>query len=265
MLNYLETAIKIAKKAGDFLYSFTSSLEVKEKGSKYDFVTQADVQSQALIKKAINEMYPSHIVIGEEDGKSDKEIAQALYGDDECYFWIVDPLDGTQNYIKHLGGYAVSLSLFHKGEIIVGCTYVPSEKELFFAEKGAGAFRGEEPLFVSQTPNVFSSFLNTGIPTINMDYREMMRNIINKISMKSLNMRIIGSATRSLALTAQGTFDAYFELGPHPWDVGAGILFVEEAGGKVTNFNGEKYKLGNEGIVATNGLIHDEILSYWRG
>ena len=254
----------VSRQAGDFLYAFQEDLKVQEKGSDLDFVTNADLQSQALIRRLLKEAFPSHLFIGEEDGIPDKEIARRLYQDHDSYFWIVDPLDGTQNYIKHLGGYAVSMSLFHDGQTLVGCSYIPSEKELFLAVKGEGAYLNGKRLHVSDTATIRLSLLNTGIPTVNQEFRKTMVDIISRIAMDSLNMRIIGSAARSLGLTAEGSFEIYFELGPHPWDVGAGKLLVEEAGGKVTNFEGTPYRYGDDGVVATNGLIHEELMSYWR-
>lgn len=265
MADYASIASDVAKKAGDFLFSFSYELDVHEKGSDFDFVTNADLQSQAMIRRMLKEKLPGHLFIGEEDGIPDSEIADEIYSDPESFFWIVDPLDGTQNFIKHLGGYAVSLSLFHAGDILVGCTYIPTENELFLAEKGSGAYLNGKRLSVSSTTSIHNSLINTGIPTVNMEFRTRMIDIISRLSMESLNMRIIGSAARSLGLTASGTFETYFELGPHPWDVGAGKLLVEEAGGKVTNFDGLPYRFGDDGIVATNGIIHEELLSVWRG
>ena len=265
MADYASIASDVAKKAGDFLFSFSSELDVHEKGSDFDFVTNADLQSQAMIRRMLKEKLPEHLFIGEEDGIPDREIADEIYSDPESFFWIVDPLAGTQNFIKHLGGYAVSLSLFHAGDILVGCTYIPTENELFLAEKGSGAYLNGKRLSVSSTTSIHNSLINTGIPTVNMEFRTRMIDIISRLSMESLNMRIIGSAARSLGLTASGTFETYFELGPHPWDVGAGKLLVEEAGGKVTNFDGLPYRFGDDGIVATNGIIHEELLSVWRG
>lgn len=264
MTDFVSVAIDIARATGDFLFSFSSELDVQEKGSAHDFVTNADLQSQAMISNLLNDIFPTHVFIGEEDGIPAQEIAKRLYSDNESYFWIVDPLDGTQNFIKNLGGYAVSLALFHKGEIIVGCTYVPSENELFYAERGSGAFLNEKRIRVSETKDIYSSLINTGIPTVNSQYRKAMADIIKRISVNSLNTRIIGSAARSLGLTAAGSFEAYFELGPHPWDVGSGAILVEEAGGKITNFEGGPYRFGDPGVVATNGIIHDELMSYWR-
>ena len=264
MTEYALVAQKAAVEAGTFLSGNSKELEIHEKGSAFDFVTDADIESQRIIRSVIEGAFPGHLFIGEEDGLSDKEISDALYGDMDSFFWIADPLDGTQNYIRHIGGYSVSISLFHRGEIIAGCTFVPSEDEFFIAERGGGAFLNGRRLRVSSESRISASFLNSGIPTVDFGMRSRMIRILGSLAAVSLNMRIIGSAARSLCLTAAGDFETYFELGPHPWDVGAGLLLVEEAGGRVSDFSGRPYRFGAEGIVATNGHIHEELLSYLR-
>jgi len=264
MTDYLTIAQKIACEAGDYLSSFSSDLHVQGKNSDYDFVTNADIQSQSMIKRMLEDVFPSHIFIGEEDGLADDVIARRLDADPDLYFWIVDPLDGTQNYIKHLGGYSVSMALYHGGQVLVGVTVVPSEHEVFSAERGSGAFRNEKQLHVSSCSSVHDAFFNSGIPTVNMTYRRRMISILSHVSMDSLNMRIIGSAARSMGLTAAGNFESYFELGPHPWDVAAGWILVEEAGGMVTDFDGEPYRFGSQGVIASNGVVHESLLGYIR-
>lgn len=258
---FANTAARIVTQAGALLMDAAKrDLQVKEKGSDYDFVTNADLASQSFIKKALKEAFPDHEFIGEEDGLSDSDIAKRLYGNPSSYFWVVDPLDGTQNYIKHLSGYGVSACLFHDGRVIAGATFVPVENEIFIGAEGEGAFLNGRQIHVSSCATLHSSFLTTGIPTVNMEYRSRILRHFSDIAERSLNLRIIGCATRALAMVAAGNFEGYWEIGPHPWDVGVATLLIQEAGGRITRFDGSAYHLGDPDILATNNHIHQEMV-----
>ncbi len=260
--DYYNAAVEIAKEAGAILRNMSrDELVIEEKGSAYDFVTNADNASQNHIKQRLHHYFPSHHFVGEEDGKTDADVAKFLssLSPDE-YCWICDPLDGTMNYIRHFHGYAVSMGLYHGGEIIVGVTYTPVEDELFASELGSGVTCNNIPLHVSKIDSLTHSLTTTGIPPTNMEWRNICFNSFNRVAYETLNLRIIGCATRAIAYVAAGRFESYWEIGPHPWDVAAGTLFVREAGGHILNLYGEPYEFGEPRFMATNGLIDEELV-----
>ena len=259
--NYVATAMDIAREAGTLLLRYEQRQRVvEEKNSDYDFVTDADRASQALIERRLRQTFPGHRFVGEEDGKADRQVAEMLM-DPDSYCWVADPLDGTMNYIKRLHGYAVSLALVHGGKILCGATYMPCENEMFSAEAGSGAFLNGQRLCVSDSSCLHSAFTTTGVPPVNMDDRARMVDWIRRVSMQTLNLRIIGCATRAIAYVAAGRFDAYWELGPHPWDVAAGRLLISEAGGAQSTLTGTPYRFGDNGIVVDNGRIHEGLIT----
>ena len=260
--DYYNAAIEIAKEAGDILKKMSlENIVVTEKGSAFDFVTNADNASQSYIKERLQHYFPTHYFVGEEDGKTDKDVAAFLknISKDE-YCWICDPLDGTMNYIRHYLGYAVSLACYHAGEIIVGVTYTPVENELFAAELGNGATCNGFPIHVSEVDKLTHAITTTGIPPTNMDWRNTCFPSLNRVAFNTLNLRIIGCATRCIAYVAAGRFESYWEVGPHPWDVAAGSLLVREAGGNICTLTGEAYSFGEPRFMATNGKIDQSLI-----
>lgn len=262
MTDYASLAADVAREAGQYLKHFSDShaLCVEAKGSDYDFVTNADRESQALIQSRIRAAFPAHRFIGEEDGFSDAEVARVLEsaGPDEC-FWIADPLDGTLNYIHHLGGYSVSLAMVRGGRPVCGAVCVPESGEVYVAERGAGAFVGDVRLKASECAALCHAITSTGYAVSDMDLRRRSCKWIDAVAMATLNMRNMGSAARSIAMTAAGRLEAYFEIGPHPWDVAAGIVLCEEAGCRVSTLAGEPYRIGNPSVMACAPGIHEAL------
>lgn len=260
--DYINVAIDTARKAGSLLKQLSEeALIVEEKGSAFDFVTNADTASQKLVQDALHKFFPSHYFVGEEDGKTDKDVADFLYGlSPSEYCWICDPLDGTMNYIHHLNGYAVSIALYNNGRILAGVTYTPVEDELFCAELGCGAKCNGVPMHVSEVSELSQAFTTTGIPPTNMEWREISQHSIDRVTFRTVNTRIIGCATRAIACVAAGRFDAYWEVGPHPWDSAAGSLMVSEAGGNIQTFYGSEYRFGEPKFMATNGRIDKALI-----
>ncbi len=267
MANYTALAEAAVREAGNLVKSFSNehALHVEEKGSAYDFVTDADRQSQQLIKRIVLSAFPTHRFIGEEDGLEDDEIARAVLeaGPDE-YYWLADPLDGTLNYIHRLGGYCISLALMHGGRSICGVLYALQEDELFLAELGAGATRNGVPMHASQCGELCHALTATGYAGADLALRERSKKWIDAVAMASMNMRNLGSCARAIALTAAGSLDAFFEIGPHPWDVAASLLLCQEAGCSISMLSGAPYRFGNPSVLVSAPGIHEALCALIR-
>ena len=232
----MRAAADIAREAGAFLKHFSEShrLEVSHKGCDFDFVTNADKQSQALIAARLKEAFPEHRFVGEEDGLDDAAIAQLLTGGDD-FFWVCDPLDGTVNYIHHLPVYAVSLGLVHRGRSVAGAICLPERGEVFCAARGAGAFLNGKPIHASDCAHLRDAYVCSDVPVTDLTARRRYMPWLENAFMAVGNPRMLGSACSALAMAACGRMDVYFDLGVHAWDVAAGIALLEEAGGVVTD------------------------------
>ncbi len=251
MSEYLNIATIAAKKAGEILKNnFHGRLQIEKKGA-VDLVTDIDRKSEELIKNIILSKYPDHDFIAEEGTKSVNS---------SRYCWFVDPLDGTTNYAHGFPVYSVSIALVDGDEIIAGCVYNPNLDECFTAEKDMGAYLNGKPIRVSATALLDDSLLATGFP---YDIRESDGNNLKEFSIfarKSQAIRRAGSAALDLAYLACGRFDGYWEFKLKPWDIAAGILLVNEAGGKVTSWAGDKCQIKLGEVLASNGLIHEQML-----
>ena len=245
----------IAREAGALLMDhFHQHLKVEYKGDA-DLVTAADRAAELLIRDRIREQWPTHDVLGEEQGLSDQ-------GSE--YRWYVDPLDGTTNFAHGYPVFCVSIALERqareqKGERIAAVIYDPTRDELFSAEPGRGARLNGETIQVSKTTALKESLLATGFPS---HKRHKNPNIYfyHQITLRTHGVRRAGSAALDLCNVACGNFDGFWEFNLNPWDTAAGVLIVEEAGGKVTRFDGSPFELNSRETVATNGLIHEALL-----
>ena len=211
-----------------------------------------DTRAEALIVERLRAAFPDDAVLGEESGATAGGSGRR---------WIVDPLDGTTNYAHGVPIFAVSIALETRGRIELGVAYLPSDDELYVAEPGAGASLNGAPLAVSATTALDESLLVTGFP---YDIRVQPDNNLREYAVFALRSRAVrrsGSAVADLAYVAAGRFDAYWELRLSAWDVAAGMLLVEEAGGRVTGIDGGPLDLAAPSLVASNGRIHDEILA----
>jgi len=241
---------EIAREAGALLMdAFRRRIGYEYKGD-VDLVTQADRESEALITRQIRARWPQHDLIGEEGARN-------LTGSD--YKWYIDPLDGTTNFAHGFPVFCVSMALEHKGERIAGVLYDPTRDELFAAEKGSGAYLNEQRLHVSATKELSESLVGTGFPS---HKRHKNPNIYfyHQITLKTHGVRRAGSAALDLASVASGRLDGFWEFNLNPWDTAAGVLLVEEAGGRVTDFTGGPFKLDSRETLATNGLIHEALM-----
>jgi myo-inositol-1(or 4)-monophosphatase len=251
MSEYLDIAERAAREAGRFLAErFRGSLKIEKKG-QVDLVTDVDRQSEKLLREIILSHYPDHGFKAEEGTES---------GRDSEFLWLVDPLDATTNYAHGFPVYCVSIALLKKGKIIAGCIYNPNLDECFTAEPGSGAFLNRKRIAVSKTRNLDDSLLATGFP---YDIRESEDNNLKEFAAFATSARAVrraGSAALDAAYVACGRFDGFWEFKLAPWDIAAGILLIKEAGGKVSSWSGEECDLFKGEILASNGLIHSQML-----
>ena len=249
MLNF---AIETAREAGEILLEkFGRKINISMKGD-INLVTEADLASEKHIIEKIRSRYPKHSILAEESG-------EAIAAGDTQWKWIIDPLDGTTNYAHGYPCFCVTLAAEHDGEIVVGVTYDPTRNELFAAEKGGGATLNNKPIRVSETQELKDALLVTGFPYDTRE-RENFARHFTEFVYKSRGIRRDGSAAIDMAYVACGRFDGFWEEGLHAWDVAAGVLFVEEAGGRVSYYDDSKFSIYNPPICASNNLIHAEML-----
>jgi myo-inositol-1(or 4)-monophosphatase len=251
---YVPKMAAIAREAGALLMQFFDRhIKIEYKGDA-DLVTAADRKSEALIRERIREQWPSHDVMGEEEGLRDT-------GSE--FRWYVDPLDGTTNFAHGFPVFCVSMGLQKGKELIAGVCYDPTRDELFSAERGRGAYLNDRAIQVSNISKLAESLLATGFPS---HKRHKNPNIYfyHQITLHSHGVRRAGSAALDLCSVACGRFDGFWEFNLNPWDTAAGVLMVEEAGGKITDFNGGPFQLNSRETVASNGLIHDELVNEFQ-
>src|SRR5437016_5826478 len=248
----LSFAIETAREAGQILLEkFDRGISVQKKGD-INLVTAADLASEALIIEKIKSYHPKHSILAEEAGN-------AVIIGSSAWKWIIDPLDGTTNYAHGYPCSCVTIALEYEGEIVIGVTYDPTRNELFAAERGGGASLINKPVRVSQTEKLSEALVVTGFP-YNFKEREDFGRHLTAFLLKSRGVRRDGSAAIDLAYVACGRFDGMWEEGLNPWDMAAGYLLIEEAGGRVSFYDGSNYSVHRPPIVASNGLIHSQML-----
>ena len=258
----LATAVDIVLRAGEIqLARQESGFTISKKGA-IDLVTEVDLECERMCRAVIAERFPGHDVLAEEMGSVPTERAPSRWR------WIFDPLDGTTNYAHGLPIYCASLGLEIDGQREVAAVYDPSRRELFTAERGGGAFLNGTPLAVSATTAVSEALLVTGFP---YDVHQNSAPLVELFALflsRSRAVRRLGSAALDLCYVAAGRFDAFWEQHLKPWDVAAGALIVEEAGGRVTGMDGAPFDAAAAHLVASNGHIHDEmarLIAEYRG
>jgi myo-inositol-1(or 4)-monophosphatase len=249
--DFVPAMTEIAREAGALLITyFRQNVKVEYKGEA-DLVTIADRKSEALIRERIREQWPTHDVLGEEQGLADT-------GSD--YRWYVDPLDGTTNFAHGFPVFCVSMALEYKGRRIAGVIYDPTRDELFAAEQGSGAYVNQQRISVSKISNLAECLVGTGFPS---HKRHKNPNIFfyHQITLRTHGVRRAGSAALDLCNVACGRFDGFWEFNLNPWDTAAGVLIVEEAGGRITDFSGGPFQLTSRETLASNGLVHSALLN----
>lgn len=247
----LTVAREAAETAGNYLKeNFDRNTEIQYKGD-IDLVTEKDRESQKIIHKMIKENFPRHSILGEEDleVQEDKEL-----------LWLVDPIDGTTNFARSLPAFCVSVAFLVEGKVQVGVVNIPMLNEMFYSVRGSGAFLNKKQLHVSKEKEIGKSLLATGFPYDRRESKVNNVNHFNKFIVRVLGIRRMGSAAIDLCYTAAGRFDGFWELKLAPWDTAAGMILVEEAGGKVTDFSGTPFDPYMKECLASNGLIHNRMM-----
>lgn len=251
---FLDIATEAALSAGAVLQSYFGNLEtIEEKGRPGDLLTAADKAAEAVILEILHRHFPDHAILAEESGQIGEQ--------ENKYLWAIDPLDGTTNFAHQYPFFSSSIGLLIEGIPQVGAIFDPFHNELFRAAKGLGATRNRRPIRVSQTQELSKSLLVTGFAydrrqTKDNNYAEFCH-----LTHLTQGVRRSGSASLDLAHVACGRLDGYWERGLSPWDITAGIVLVEEAGGKVTAYNGSPLQIKSGRILATNGVIHNSLIT----
>ena len=232
-------------------YGEIEQLQVSKKGPA-DFVSSADIKCEKTLRAELKKARPGFGFLMEEGGE--------ITGDDKNHRWIIDPIDGTTNFLHGIPNFCISIALERDGELHAGVVYQPLGDEMFHAEKGAGAFLNERRLRVSARRKLEDTVIATGIPFLGRPGHEVFLKELGAVMAQVAGVRRFGSAALDLAYVAAGRCDAYWETGIKPWDIAAGIVLVKEAGGYVTDFQGGSKMLDNGEIVAANDHLHQPML-----
>jgi len=250
----IELAIRAAREAGAILQDFAArGFQIENKG-RINLVTEADLASERHIKELISSHYPTHHILAEESGASSHSSV------DE-YCWIIDPLDGTTNFSHGFPCYAVSIGIEYKGRSVAGVIYDPSRDEMFAAERGAGATCNGEKIRVSEIETLERALVVSGFP---YDVRERMEEYLpawREFLNHAQGVRRLGAAAIDMACIACGRMDGFWENGLNAWDVAAGWVIIEEAGGRVTKLDGSPFDNHSASLLCTNGKVHNEMLA----
>ena len=250
----LNVAIEAAREAGRFLklsVGKVRNIEVKQ-GDERNLVSEIDRGAEERIIAIIRRHYPGHAILAEESGGS---LAPAEYR------WIIDPLDGTTNFLHGVPIFSVSIGIERRGELIAGVVYDPNQDEMFTAEKGAGAFLNGRRLKVSSSSVLVESLLVTGFPyNITENPGNAVEHFVHFL-MAARGVRRLGSAAMDLCYVASGRFDGFWEVSLSPWDMAAGALLIQEAGGRITDMAGGPLNIYQKTVLASNGPIHDAMLA----
>ena len=252
----LNTAVKAARAAGALINRASMELDLLKVNTKSpnDFVTEVDQAAENLIIDTLLAAYPGHAILAEESGR-------AKGAKDSEYLWIIDPLDGTTNFIHGLPIYAVSIALAFRGQVQQAVVYDPTRNDLFYASKGRGAFLNDKRLRVSKRLRLADSLIGTGFPFRKGDNFKRYVQMFEDVMQHCAGLRRPGAATLDLCHVAAGYYDGFFETGLSPWDVAAGSLMITEAGGLVGNFTGEADYLYQREVVAGNPKVYAQLVS----
>ena len=266
----LNIAIKAARRAGQVINRASNDLDLLKVATKQpnDFVTEVDKAAEAAIIETLKDAYPGYGILAEESGQT-----EGKGGADAEYQWIIDPLDGTTNFIHGLPQYAVSIALAKAGQIEQAVVFDPNRNELFTASKGAGAFLNERRIRVSRRTKLQDSLIGTGFPYRMFDQIDTYLAIFKELAQKTAGQRRPGAASLDLCYVACGRYDGFWEFGLSPWDMAAGSLLISEAGGLVSDLRGDANYLETGNIVAGTPkvfapllkLISDHLPEHHRG
>jgi myo-inositol-1(or 4)-monophosphatase len=249
----LNTAVKAARKAGTIIHraSFDiDKLNIRRKRQN-DFVSEVDEAAEEAIISILREAYPSHDILAEESGK---------HGNDADYVWVIDPLDGTTNFLHGFPQYCISIGLLHKGKPTQAVVYDPNRNELFTASRGVGAYLNDRRIRVSRTDKLEDSLMATGFPFREVEHLDQYLRMFKNVTKATSGIRRPGAAALDLAWVACGRVDGFWEIGLSPWDMAAGALLVREAGGLIGDLEGNEGFLDSGRVVATNAKLFAAML-----
>jgi myo-inositol-1(or 4)-monophosphatase len=250
----LEAVLSAAKQAGEVLRAgFGAEHDITYKG-EVDIVTEIDEQAEQVIREELLGTFPTYGMLAEEGGELESQ---------EDAHWIVDPLDGTTNYAHGLPIFCVSIALERAGEVVLGVVHDPVREEIYVAERGSGATLNGEPIRVSDIDELIRALIVTGFPYDRAEIPEALE-LFGRFAATTRGMRRLGSAALDLCYVASGRLDGYYERGIWPWDLAAGGVILEEAGGKLTNYRGDVLHLDGREIVASNGHLHPAMTRLMR-
>lgn len=254
MTPFLNTALKAARRAATMMTRASNNLDAVVYDSKAfnDFVSEVDKESERIILEVLSEAYPHHRITTEESGSHGKAKAE--------YEWIIDPLDGTTNFLHGHGQYAISIAFLHKGLVEEALVFAPERNELFTASKGKGALLNDRRIRVSKRKDMNECLIGTGFPVVDQSMMDQYMAILRDFLGKTAGARREGSAALDLCNVAAGRLDGFFEFNLKPWDIAAGSLIVQEAGGIVTDFEGEQTWLKTGNIVAAPPKVLAQML-----
>lgn len=251
MRDYVQTAEEAARRAGHVLRAWSSKFTIREK-SRSNLVTEADEAAQSAIFEFIHGRYPQHRYCGEEGLLIDHA--------NSPYRWIIDPLDGTTNYVHGFPYYAVSIGLEFQGEMIVGAVFDPVRDEMFLAVRGEGATMNRRPLRCSEFTDLSQAMVIASLPVATSQHDESVLRFL-RVLPKAQTVQRTGSAALNLANIAAGRVDGFWSTSLKPWDMAAGILLVQEAGGRVTKIDGSQFKVDEPNLLASNGSgVHEQLI-----
>ena len=251
----LNTAVKAARRAGGIINRASQNLDLLHvsRKSHSDFVSEVDSNAEEAIIKVLLEAYPKHSILAEESGATGDQ-------DEPEYQWIIDPLDGTTNFLHGFPQYSVSIALKHRGVLTQAVVYDPTGNELFTASRGRGAYLNDHRLRVSKRNQLSDCLIGTGIPFRELTHMDSYLSILKDIIPRVAGIRRPGSAALDLAYVAAGRYDGFWEIGLAPWDMAAGCLLITEAGGLVSDLEGNETYLESGNIIAGNPKIFGQLL-----
>jgi myo-inositol-1(or 4)-monophosphatase len=249
-----EEVVKLSKEVGNWMFDERKrfSEEKVESKSFNNLVSYVDKESENRFVKGLSQLLPEAGILGEEGVDNSAEEHDSL--------WIIDPLDGTTNYVHGVPAYCTSVALQQNGKIVLGVIYEPNRKECFYAFQGGGAFLNGNAISVTDTAHKKQSLFATGFPYDYFDRMDSYMELLKHLMKNSRGIRRIGAAALDMCYVAAGRFDGFFELALQPWDVAAGSIIVKEAGGLNTDFSGGQDYIFGKSIVCTNGKVHTELL-----
>ncbi|NLO18929.1 MAG: inositol monophosphatase [Ignavibacteria bacterium] len=254
----IKSACGAAKEAGELIKKgFGTAFTIYSKDGKNNLVTEYDKLSEKMIIQSLQKDFPNSVFLAEESGSS-------AFTDEDAIRWIIDPLDGTVNFAHNLPIFSISIAAEKNKELLCGVIYNPILDELFYAGRGQGAFFNDKKISVSENADFETSFLVTGFPyNVEKNPCNCIDHFVSIIK-RGIPVRRLGSAALDLAYVACGRFDGFWEINLNPWDLAAGAILVKEAGGLVTQYSGEDFKINHKSILATNGKIHKEVVETLR-